>query len=73
MRRWIPIVAAAAFLLWTLVGCAVHSQGPSGARVACTSSCESQHNQCILAALNPQSIEYCDRDFAGCLRGCPPQ
>jgi len=69
MGRWNFLFAAVALF----AGCVIGPHGPSNARLNCTASCESQHDQCLLAALNPQSVDYCDRNFAGCLRGCPPQ
>ena len=63
--RWVLLVL---LVLGVAGGC---RPGPSEQRLNCLQGCARDKDGCMLAAMTPPQIEYCDGRSTYCNQGCP--
>jgi hypothetical protein len=51
---------------FVLTGCAHMSE----ARHACVSECSSRNDQCVVSAMNPETLQACDAEAKQCAHSC---
>jgi hypothetical protein len=63
--RWVALVVWA----WCMLGGC--QMGPSEERLGCLQGCGRDKDSCMLAAMTPPHIQYCDARSAACNDSCP--